>query len=99
MKIAGYTMERISIGNHTVGKIDIDKGITVLFRLSAGGGGGWPDADCATCIVTNISSCRDQRCPDDPDNCYELINECIKERCQGKCKNDYTEGGGVLILV
>lgn len=98
LKIAGYTVERIFIGNHTLGKIDIGKDVTVVFRLPEGGGlPGWPDRKCAACIISNIGRCRDQLCPG-PNCNSEAIGQCASDACRAKCGSQLASWGNVLVL-
>jgi hypothetical protein len=103
-KIAGHTVERISLRGQTLGQIVINDKVTVLFQLKDNGGGG-PDinAGCLSCKISKISQCAEVVCPDikehDPNaSCSDAIRECIELACRESCKSPGALGGGLLIL-
>jgi hypothetical protein len=104
-KIAGYTVERVSVGGHDVGQIVIDENVTVLFRLGAGGGTGSPgiSSSCLACRISKISECASLVCPEikkeDPNaSCSDAILECVALACRPSCRGAGVFGGGLLVL-
>jgi hypothetical protein len=107
LKIAGYTVKRISVGSHTLGQIVINEKVTVVFQIkeddSGNGGVLGINTKCLTCRISKIRQCSDLVCPDIKENdpnasCADAIKECIKLACQGSCKSQTAGDNGILIL-
>lgn len=105
LEIAGYPVERLSVGKGSLGQITISDDISVVFRMAddGGGGGGGPDADCLSCRISKISQCAALVCPDikakDPNaSCSDAIQECTRIACQGSCAGGAVFGGGILVI-
>ncbi len=105
LNIAGYSVQRITLGEYTLGQIVINKDVSVVFRIK-NADDGWPSEDDAKCLVCKISAirqCADLVCPDvkanDPGaSCAEAIRECMELACRNTCKSSIGGSGGVLIL-
>lgn len=103
LMIAGYTVERISVGGHTLGQIVINEDVTVVFQIKNGGSGSEINTKCLSCKLSKITACANAVCPDikehDPEaSCADAIKACVDLACQQSCKSATTGGVGLLIL-
>ena len=103
LMLAGFRVEQMRAGKHTLGQIVINDDVTVVFRMNDTGGSPFPDLDCLSCQISHISQCADLVCPDikahDPTaSCADAIRECMKLACSGSCSSSGTRGGGLLVL-
>ena len=107
-KIAGHTVERVTVGKHELGQIEITPDVTVLFRMAddggGGGGGGGIDVDCLVCKISKIRECADEVCPEikagDPNaSCADAIADCAAAKCKAECTGSGSSfSGGILIM-
>ena len=108
MEIAGYAVETVSIGKHKLGKVEINKDISVVFPVTANSGetAGIPDfpdidVECLTCKISKISQCADVMCsdlpPEDHGRCGYLLRQCIELACDFNCRKN-GKGADVIIL-
>lgn len=102
-RIAGYPVERLAVGKHSLGQIVISDDVTVVFRMADGGGsGGGSSAACLSCRISKISQCAALVCPDikkaDPNaSCSDAIKECTLLACRGSC-GSAAFGDGILVI-
>lgn len=99
----GFSVRRFSAGSHTLGQVDVDDDVSVIFRQNTGGGGGGGSGsgDCLVCRISKISQCANLVCPDikkaDPNaSCADEIKECMDLACRGSCKG--AGSGGILVM-
>jgi hypothetical protein len=103
LEIAGFPVERVSAGRHSLGQVVIDENVTVMFQLNdSGSPSPFPDAGCLSCKISKISQCAALVCPDikakDPSaSCSDAIRECMDLACRGSCSGGGL-GGGILVL-
>lgn len=103
-EIAGYAVQRVQVGKHTLGQIVINDEVTVIFQMAqpGGGGGGAGSSGCLACKISKISECAQLVCPDikkaDPNaSCADAIRECTELACRGSCGSGAGDGGILII--
>jgi hypothetical protein len=104
VKVAGYPVERATVGPHTLGVISIDDNVTVMFRLGGSGSGGGDTSDCLACKISKISECANEVCPDikanNPDaSCSDAIQACAARKCSDRCGGGLGGFGGGMIVI
>jgi hypothetical protein len=107
LRIAGYPVERVSVGRHTLGVIEVRDGITVIVPLLGdrpGTGGGGIDADCLVCKIGKINECADEVCPEikaeDPNaSCADAITACTERKCADRCGGGFGSSFGRMIVI
>jgi hypothetical protein len=105
LKVAGYPVERATVGSHTLGVVTIDDSITVMFRVSgSGSGGGGSGGDCLACKISKISECAKEVCPDikanEPEaSCSDAIQACAARKCSDRCGGGLGAFGGGMIVI
>lgn len=100
----GLSVRRFSAGSHTLGQVDVDDDVSVIFRQDNDGGdsgGGSGGFDCLVCKISKVSQCGDLVCPDvkknDPNaSCADEIKECMELACRGSCRG--AGSGGILVM-
>lgn len=102
LRIAGYAVEKVAMGAHTLGKVVIDENVIVLFRMNdTGDGPAGPSPECTACKITKIRGCADRVCPpikaQDPNaSCSDAITDCARAAC-AECQGSGS-GGDIWIL-
>lgn len=101
LEIAGYSVERLQVGQHTLGYILINEDVTVVFRMADDGSP--PSSQCIACRISKIRACADLVCPDIKENdpnasCRDAIEACTRNACQGSCKDLGFGDGGYAII-
>ena len=105
LRVAGYPVERVSVGRHSLGMVTVDDNVTVVFQMrdgepGSGGGGG----DCLACKISKISECANEVCPEikanDPNaSCSDAILACTARKCSDRCGGGAGSiGGGILVI-
>jgi hypothetical protein len=103
-RIAGHPVEVLSLGNHSIGVIRINKDVTVVFQIRNGGGSPFPDdGGCLGCRISRISQCANIVCPPikekNPNaSCADAIRRCMDLACEPICGGGPGGGGGIYIL-
>jgi hypothetical protein len=102
VKIGGYRypVERVRVGQHTLGHVVIDEDLSVVFKMINGDVGG-PSPDCTACKLGELIRCRDEVCPpikkkDPKASCSDAIGACAERACPS-CKKGV--GGGDIIII
>jgi hypothetical protein len=106
LKVAGYPVERVSVGGHTLGVITVRDDVTVMFQIRDGRPGtGGDSSDCLTCKISKISECADEVCPEikaeNPNaSCSDAIQACTERKCRDRCGGGLggAFGGGILVI-
>lgn len=105
LKVAGYSVERVSAGRHSLGVINVSDDITVMFQMRDEGPGTGPNGDCLACKISKIRECADEVCPEikanDPNaSCSDAILACTERKCRDRCGGGLGSGfgGGILVI-
>lgn len=97
LEIAGYSVERLQAGQHTLGYIEIDEDVTVVFRMADDG---FPPPDpCLACRISKIAGCKKAVCSEETrgEACRDAIDACTRIACRGECTGSGFGGGGLII--
>jgi len=104
LEISGYPVERVRVGQHTLGHVVINEDVSVVFRMADGGDPTDIDSDCLICKLSKINDCAQAVCPDvkehDPNaSCSEEIKACIDIACRTSCTSAGFGGGGDILII
>ena len=101
-EISGYPVKHVPVGKYTFGYVEINKDVSVIFRMR-GEGPDLPDPNCTACKISKISECANEVCPpiknDNPNaSCSDAISACADRACLPECSGSAFGGGNLLII-
>src|SRR5215212_7921776 len=89
LKIGDLSVERVRVGQYTLGHVVIDENLSAVFKMNDDGS--LPAPQCTACQLSHLIECRDLVCPDikkhDPQvSCRDAIEACMDLACRGAVK-------------